>query len=120
MERIVTSMLALLRATLVEVYVESGPMAVHAEKLGCPETTVARRLGRAHLFIADHLTEAAQRDREEQLRIDAGSSPRAIEAGPSDQRSASRALPAAANLETMRRTAAEVALDTTDAGWSLL
>ena len=36
-----------------------------------PETTVARRLGRAHLFIADHLTEAPRRDREERHRTDA-------------------------------------------------
>lgn len=71
MERIIMSMLASLRATLVEVYVERGSMAVHAEKLGCPETTVARRLGRAHLFIADHLAGAAELEREERYRTDA-------------------------------------------------
>jgi DNA-directed RNA polymerase specialized sigma24 family protein len=70
MDRIVASMPSPLRATLVEVYGESGTMAVHAEKLGCPETTIARRLGRAHLFIADHLAGAVEREREERHRTD--------------------------------------------------
>jgi DNA-directed RNA polymerase specialized sigma24 family protein len=71
MERIVASMLGRLKETLLEVYVERGSMAAHAVKLGCPETAVARRLGRAHLFIADHLAADGQREREERHRVDA-------------------------------------------------
>ena len=44
-----------LKATLEEVYVGRGSSAEICRRLGCPESTIVRRLGRAHLLLSDLL-----------------------------------------------------------------
>lgn len=44
-----------LQATVCEVYVIGGPARDRVERLGCPESTIARRIGRAHLLLVDLL-----------------------------------------------------------------
>ncbi len=57
----VTALPPELRATVVEVYLGGGSSADHCRRLGCPESTLVRRIGRAHLLLADTL--ASQKDR---------------------------------------------------------
>ena len=52
-----------LRSTVVEVYLKDGDMRVHASRLGCPEATISRRLGRAERLLLDQLCMAEQHDR---------------------------------------------------------
>lgn len=49
-----------LPATLEEVYVRAGNMARHALRLGCPEDTLVRRIGRAHALLAAQLHPCGQ------------------------------------------------------------
>jgi len=55
-----------LQATLTAFDVVRGPIIDHLKKVGCPETTIMRRLGRAHLLIADRHVTDRDRDRQEQ------------------------------------------------------
>ena len=55
-----------LQATLFAFYAMRGPIGCHVKQLGCPETTVMRRIGRAHLLIADRLVADRDSERQEQ------------------------------------------------------
>ncbi len=57
-----------LQATLYEVYVIGGPARGRVERLGCPESTIARRIGRAHLLLVDLLATRRAHKRLEQER----------------------------------------------------
>lgn len=59
---------AKLQATLREVYVIGGPSRDRVNRLGCPESTVARRIGRAHLLLLDLLVTRRTQRRLEQER----------------------------------------------------
>ena len=63
---IVATLSGRLQATLTAFYVRRGPMGCHMKQLGCPETTIMRRIGRAHLLIADQLVADRDRERQEQ------------------------------------------------------
>ena len=63
---IVASLSEPLQATLIALYAVRGTMGCHVKQLGCPETTIMRRIGRAHLLIADRLVADRDRERQEQ------------------------------------------------------
>ena len=71
-EAAVAALPAGLRTTLGEVYKGRGSSADHCRRLGCPETTLVRRIGRAHLLLADSLAlgrEAQLREKESEERM---------------------------------------------------
>jgi DNA-directed RNA polymerase specialized sigma24 family protein len=56
-----------LRTTLEEVYSGRGSPADHCRRLGWPESTIARRIGRAHLLLVDLLAlQRAERRRDDE------------------------------------------------------
>lgn len=63
---IVASLSETLQATLIAFYAVRGPMGCHVKQLACPEATIMRRIGRAHLLIADRLVADRDRERQEQ------------------------------------------------------
>ena len=48
-DRIVSTLSQPLRTTLIALNVVRGPMGSHVKQLGCPETTITRRIGRTHV-----------------------------------------------------------------------
>ncbi len=50
-----------LRDTVFDVYLEGGAMADRVRRLGCPETTISRRLGRADRLLIEQLRANAEK-----------------------------------------------------------
>lgn len=55
--------------TVEEVYKFGATMPDHVRRLGCPEATIARRIGRAHSLLLDILATRIDDDAREHERV---------------------------------------------------
>ena len=46
-----------LRETILQCYLQAGDMVEHTARLGCPQWTINRRIGRAHMILQGHFAE---------------------------------------------------------------
>ncbi len=70
-DEVISCLPNVVKATLMQVYLQDGDMRDHVRCLGCPEGTIARRLGRADRLLIDQLgVKREERQREvERLRM---------------------------------------------------